>query len=226
MKTKKTSLLTTPLDTLLFTHKASVRLRNLMSEHGYRWGQTLTIEKLMIEWPGPRLKNECFGFGPKAKRELRDFLYPIFSMLENKREQAMLSAYIDTLEPRTVAEAKAENGGKLGPEWQLVPKPPLPSLPSVNNPARTCVHCGCTDDRACPGGCSWTVLHKATNTGVCSQCQSDTGRGKLCIGDFLLWNLTDSKTDDVMLFSKLDGGFQTTQAKIEPILRDFFNANF
>lgn len=27
-----------------------------------------------------------------------------------------------------------------------------------------CVRCGCTDDRACPGGCSWVVPN------VCSQC--------------------------------------------------------
>jgi len=35
---------------------------------------------------------------------------------------------------------------------------------------RVCVHCGCTDSHACRGGCSWAVLHKATPTGVCSQC--------------------------------------------------------
>jgi hypothetical protein len=38
------------------------------------------------------------------------------------------------------------------------------------NPVRTCVHCGCTDDHACPGGCSWAIQHTATPTGVCSQC--------------------------------------------------------
>lgn len=35
---------------------------------------------------------------------------------------------------------------------------------------RTCVHCGCTDDKACKGGCCWIVQHRATATGVCSQC--------------------------------------------------------
>ena len=35
---------------------------------------------------------------------------------------------------------------------------------------RTCVHCGCTDDHACPGGCAWAIKHDATMTGVCSQC--------------------------------------------------------
>ncbi len=35
---------------------------------------------------------------------------------------------------------------------------------------RTCVHCGCTDSRACEGGCSWAVKHKHTPTGVCSRC--------------------------------------------------------
>lgn len=35
---------------------------------------------------------------------------------------------------------------------------------------RVCVHCGCTDSRACMGGCTWMIKHQATNTGVCSQC--------------------------------------------------------
>jgi hypothetical protein len=38
------------------------------------------------------------------------------------------------------------------------------------DPERTCVHCGCTDSRACPGGCHWIFKHKATPTGVCSGC--------------------------------------------------------
>lgn len=35
---------------------------------------------------------------------------------------------------------------------------------------RACVHCGCTDSHACPGGCAWSIKHKATPTGVCSRC--------------------------------------------------------
>jgi hypothetical protein len=48
----------------------------------------------------------------------------------------------------------------------------LSTQPSTltTQPDRTCVHCGCTDSRACPGGCSWVVKHKLTNTGVCSSC--------------------------------------------------------
>lgn len=29
-----------------------------------------------------------------------------------------------------------------------------------------CVRCGCTDDRACPGGCSWVSLDPP----ICSRC--------------------------------------------------------
>jgi hypothetical protein len=36
------------------------------------------------------------------------------------------------------------------------------------NRDRTCVYCGCTESRACAGGCSWIVTHPWTNTGVCS----------------------------------------------------------
>lgn len=35
---------------------------------------------------------------------------------------------------------------------------------------RQCVQCGCTDSKACPGGCSWVEEHPATPTGVCSTC--------------------------------------------------------
>lgn len=33
-----------------------------------------------------------------------------------------------------------------------------------------CVVCGCSDSRACPGGCSWTLQFAKTKTGVCSRC--------------------------------------------------------
>lgn len=35
---------------------------------------------------------------------------------------------------------------------------------------RTCVHCGCTTDKACPGGCDWHEVHRCTPTGVCTRC--------------------------------------------------------
>jgi hypothetical protein len=35
---------------------------------------------------------------------------------------------------------------------------------------RFCRGCGCSDLRACPGGCSWILLDIETPTGVCSAC--------------------------------------------------------
>lgn len=35
---------------------------------------------------------------------------------------------------------------------------------------RICRGCGCTDDRACPGGCHWVLLDLDAPTGVCSTC--------------------------------------------------------
>jgi hypothetical protein len=46
---------------------------------------------------------------------------------------------------------------------------PHPLRPAVMK-NRTCVYCGCTDRRACPGGCIWIIEHRFTPTGVCSQC--------------------------------------------------------
>ena len=34
----------------------------------------------------------------------------------------------------------------------------------------TCVECGCTDDRACPGGCHWVNVDRSAGTGLCSAC--------------------------------------------------------
>jgi ferredoxin len=34
-----------------------------------------------------------------------------------------------------------------------------------------CVGCGCTDDHACPEGCSWLAVDRRDRTGVCSNCR-------------------------------------------------------
>lgn len=34
----------------------------------------------------------------------------------------------------------------------------------------TCSGCGCTDDRACAGGCSWLAVDRVARTGICSNC--------------------------------------------------------
>lgn len=34
---------------------------------------------------------------------------------------------------------------------------------------RSCIHCGCTDDHACPGGCWWI----STRPPICSRCAPD-----------------------------------------------------
>ncbi|MBI2770027.1 MAG: hypothetical protein HYX47_10415 [Burkholderiales bacterium] len=34
----------------------------------------------------------------------------------------------------------------------------------------TCIGCGCTDLRACDGGCSWLAADHDARTGVCSRC--------------------------------------------------------
>jgi len=33
-----------------------------------------------------------------------------------------------------------------------------------------CIFCGCTDSKACPGGCYWVVVDIRKGIGVCSQC--------------------------------------------------------
>lgn len=37
-------------------------------------------------------------------------------------------------------------------------------------PVATCIACGCTDDRACPDGCSWLRIDYRNRRGVCTNC--------------------------------------------------------
>lgn len=39
----------------------------------------------------------------------------------------------------------------------------------LDDPA-TCVVCGCTDRRACPGQCFWVSVDRDDGTGLCSSC--------------------------------------------------------
>lgn len=48
-------------------------------------------------------------------------------------------------------------------------KPRVESPKAVNNEA-TCMTCGCTDSRACPGGCYWISVCRMSRTGLCSGC--------------------------------------------------------
>lgn len=42
-------------------------------------------------------------------------------------------------------------------------------------PKLICRGCGCTDDRACAGGCSWVLLDVGSPTGICSACADEMG---------------------------------------------------
>lgn len=42
----------------------------------------------------------------------------------------------------------------------------------------TCIHCGCNDLAACPGGCSWVRVDRKRGRGVCSRCAEARKRRK------------------------------------------------
>jgi hypothetical protein len=50
---------------------------------------------------------------------------------------------------------------------------PMAFQPPAAAPTRTCQSCGCTDDRACEGGCSWTHTDPAVD--LCSRCAVAAG---------------------------------------------------
>jgi hypothetical protein len=93
---------------------------------------------------------------------------------------------------------------------------------------RTCVHCGCTDSRACPGGCAWAIKHKATPTGVCSNCSpSPGGEGRGEGGHFIIGTFIIVRTPKGFWIQSAAGeGLQTTEAKLAAAIRNFFNREF
>lgn len=57
----------------------------------------------------------------------------------------------------------------------MTPTPLNPANDSVEQaaakrPPRVCLECGCTNDRACPGGCGWVWANPKGTLGLCSTC--------------------------------------------------------
>jgi hypothetical protein len=40
----------------------------------------------------------------------------------------------------------------------------------VSSAGATCTKCGCTDSKACEGGCWWVKVDREAGTGLCSNC--------------------------------------------------------
>jgi hypothetical protein len=59
-----------------------------------------------------------------------------------------------------------------------------------------CIECGCDDDHACPGGCSWIRLEADDEIGVCSACPGAAARWDAGDRDF-----TDRAMDAVVAHS-------------------------
>lgn len=61
------------------------------------------------------------------------------------------------------------------------------------DPFRICRGCGCTDDRACPGGCTWALLDYAlvcdevlpAPSGICSTCADAMDWHMVTMANFL-----------------------------------------
>ena len=54
--------------------------------------------------------------------------------------------------------------GRMLPFVMAVLEPPQEEEPLLLGDLRSCLVCGCTDLRPCPGGCRWVAPH------LCSQC--------------------------------------------------------
>lgn len=61
-----------------------------------------------------------------------------------------------------------------------------------------CIGCGCTDERACLGGCFWLRVDYACGIGVCSNCEDHEGRWDS--GDRTPWPTMPKIEDDDSAF--------------------------
>jgi len=80
-----------------------------------------------------------------------------------------------------------------------------------------CIRCGCTDDRACIGGCSWTrVSHASVDchgrtwppgaVGICSACDDGVPDPRFVrLGDFDEFNQDELLPDDDMTEYDFEG---------------------
>lgn len=99
---------------------------------------------------------------------------------------------------------------------------PSPHALARGEGERTCVQCGCTDSRACPGGCHWVIRHPATPTGICSTCFFS---GPVRIGDFVVSKL-EMPAGKVWLQHRDGEGMETDEAKLAVALRRYFHREF
>jgi hypothetical protein len=128
------------------TKAAAVELGDRMS-----WAMVharMTAAKLgrALHWPTSEIKGIAAGEGC-------DYL-PLLVRLANRLN----------CDARWLVTGRAP-GVSAGEPWRVgdPTPPPLPARPSRPG---TCRYCGCSDDRACPGGCGWVdEIHT-----ICSAC--------------------------------------------------------
>lgn len=68
-----------------------------------------------------------------------------------------------------------------------------------------CIGCGCDDDHACEGGCSWLRIDPEQGAGVCSSCTQHVAR----------WDDGDQDFEDVAMDAVADRA-ELEQATTDP----------
>jgi len=152
-----------------------------------RKAQRHQLEGKVAKWVGalelPRVEFLASAYATAAGRNLK---------LTSERLVDEQVRAIDEIRKRPVPWAKAPKKGKAAPgkaAAKAVVEEDAADSEDAEDDAedqqRMCVECGCADDDACPGGCSWVA--EATSeygelVGVCSACASTKDEAR----DFLL----------------------------------------
>jgi hypothetical protein len=98
------------------------------------------------------------GESRRRKAEAEADLDLAIALARERMERAMIIAELERRD-------RAERGRRGDPdEDDPMSQKPKPKKIDYNDPRRECRVCGCTNARACPGGCSWI------EPDLCSKC--------------------------------------------------------
>ena len=145
------------------------------------------------------------------------------TVILTKKLNVLHGTYLPGCRVHLLEYLAAENKWRCRLPQTLIVTVPATSL----RPEATCVYCGCTDSKACPGGCTWVELHQHTPTGVCSGCTASIkGLQRLDCGGYILINPGAKGAGHIWFERKRGEGLDLPEAKLTAALKQLFQKEF
>ncbi|RDI25198.1 hypothetical protein DFR41_104255 [Pseudacidovorax intermedius] len=125
-------------------------------------------ERIAAEWPAaPALR---FGLDREALRQ--DLGEALTTALAAVCEDGVAPDWFDSRNVDTVLDEVMPTI-RMHVDPEMVNAAWSASEPEPQGADAKCIACGCTDSRACMGGCSWAWVDREARQGLCSSCVAD-----------------------------------------------------